>query len=561
MRIRCVLGIIVAFSTAAVAQSPEGNGPRAVLVEGTGEYSRPISTSSELAQEFFDQGLRLTWGYYFPDAAASFLEALRHDPDHPMIYWGLALATGPNPNSRYMGLPDDPEGEGKRAIEAARRNRARATEKERAFIDALYVRHDTETHPGREERGQAYLEAARALAERFPGDGDAVALYADAFMTSSPWEYWDRDGAPMPGTLEVAAALERVIEGNRTHPGANHLYIHLFEASLEPERALPHADRLEALMPKAGHIVHMPSHIYVRVGDYARSIASNERSVAADEAFMSQWGDTPFPSFTTYPLSATMHATHAKDFIRYSATVQGNYETALELARGSEEVVLRTRGLDNGRAQRTVATVWLVHKIFGKWDALLEEAEGAGPPKPGYPYLDGMWHYARGSADVGRGRLAEARKELDALEEVLSAEEEALGGLLVMANPASKILKIAALGLEGEIAQGTGELDAAIDAFEAAVELEDSLGYMEPPDWAQPMRHYLGAALVEAGHHQRAERVYREDLEWTQNNGWALYGLWQSLRGQGRDDEAEKARARFEDAWSGVDVMLERSRF
>jgi hypothetical protein len=473
-----------------------------------------------------------------------------------MIYWGLALATGPNPNSRYMGLPDDPEGEGKKAIEAARRHRARASQAERAFIDALYTRYDTSTYPERDARDRAYLDAAKALAEKFPDDGDAVSLYADAFMTSSPWTYWDRTGAPMPGTREVAAALERVIDRHPDHPGANHLYIHLFEASLEPERALPHADRLEALMPKAGHIVHMPSHIYVRVGDYARAISSNERSVAADEAFMAQWGETPFPSFTTYPLSATMHATHAQDFIRYAATVQGNYETAIELARASEEVVLRTRGLDNGRAQRTVAMVWLVHKIFGQWEALLAER---GPPEKGYLYLDGMWHYARGSAYVGLGRLDEARAELEKLEAV--ARASSLEELLVMANPASKVLQIAVLGLKGEIAQKTGELDAAIDAFEAAVELEDTFGYMEPPDWAQPMRHYLGAALVDNGRYHYAERVYREDLSWNQNNGWALFGLWQSLRGQGKDDEADSVRSRFTESWHGADVTLERSRF
>jgi tetratricopeptide (TPR) repeat protein len=553
-----IIAALIILSS-AVASCRGGNSedgtPRAVLVEGTGDYGRPISTSSPDAQKFFDQGLRLTYGYFFPDALASFQEALRLD-SHPMIYWGMALAIGPNPNSRYLGFPDDPAGEGRKAIQEAIRLTPNASEMDRAFIEALHVRYDVETYPDRETRDQAYLQQARSLAERYPDSSDAATLYADAFMTTSPWSYWDSGGRPLSGTLDVAEALERAMERDPRHPGTNHLYIHLFEASLEPERALPQADRLAGLMPVAGHIVHMPSHIYVRIGDYARSIETNERSVAADKTFLAAWGDTPFPQTTTYPLSSVFHSAHSRDFIRYSATVQGNYRKAIDAARASERVVLDRVGLDAGRTQRTVATVWLVHKIFGKWDALLAEP---GPPAQGYPYLQGMWHYARGSAYVARGDLDGAGEELHALR--AAAADPKMPGLLVLANPASTLLQLAAFGLEGEIAQARGTLDAAIASFEAAVEIEDALGYMEPPDWAQSMRHYVGAALLAAGRPVDAEQIYLRDLRWSQENGWALFGLWQSLRDQGKAAEAEQVNARFLKAWAGADVELGASRF
>lgn len=526
----------------------------AVLVEGTGKYTRPISTDSELAQKFFDQGLRLTWGYYFPEAIASHQEALRHDPDHPMIYWGLALALGPIPNSRYFRFPDDPLGEGKKAIDRARELIDKASEKERAFIEALYVRYDSSTIADRDARDDAYLKATKALMELYPEDPDAVGLYADAHMTTTPWNYWDEAGLPRKGTEEVAAALEKLMERRPDYPGANHLYIHLIEASPTPERALPQADRLEALMPIAGHIVHMPSHIYVRVGQYAKAIATNERSVAADEKFLAIWGDHPFPMIGTYKLSAQFHASHAYDFIRYAASVQGNYEKAIEIARISAERTPQHR-IEHGMGQRNLATVWLVHKMFGKWDALLAEDE----PMEGYPYIEGMWRYARGSAYVGRGNLAQAEEELATLHTI--AKEKALESVLTMAAPATTILKLAALGLEGEIKQAKGDLEGAIAAFESAVRIEDTLPYMAPPDWAQPMRHYLGAALLEAGRAKEAEKVYREDLSWNQNNGWALFGLWQSLRDQGKSADGEQVRALFEDAWKGADVKLTASRF
>ncbi len=529
--------------------------PVAVLVEGTGVYSRPVSTESESAQQFFDQGLRLTWGYYFPEAIASHQEALRHDPDQPMIYWGLALALGPNPNSRRNGLPDDPHGEARKAIDRAMQLIDNANEVERAFIEALHVRFDADTNPDRNARDQAYLAAARTLFERYPEDPDAGTLLGDAYMITRPARsYWAADGQPLQGTAEAAAALERVMAVRPDHPGANHLYLHLLESSNMPEQALPAANRLEALMPGAGHVVHMPGHIYVRVGQHAKSIEQNERSVAADEAFLAAWGDLPFPKTGTYPLSAQNHRRHAYDFIRYSAAIQGSYAKAV-VAAGDARAHEPEERLRRGAADKTIATRWLVQKMFGRWDELLAEER----IMEGTLYLDGMWYYTQGSGQVGRGELEAAEHSLSQLRAV--AEDPVSRTLQRASNSVAVLMELAAFGLEGEIKEAQGDLDGAIAAFESAVAIEDTLAYTEPPDWAQPMRHYLGAALLEAGNAVEAERVYRRDMSWNRNDGWALFGLWQSLEAQGKTDEAEAVYADFQDLWTEADVQLSRSRF
>lgn len=532
---------------------PEGQA-LAVLVEGTGVYSRPISTDSELAQQFFDQGLRLTWGYSFPESIASYQEALRHDVDHPMIHWGLALAIGPNPNSRYGRLADDPQGEGQVAISRALELMIGAGPKERALIETLYVRYDRDSFPDRDARDQAYLEATRTLYQLYPEDPDVVTLFADAYMVTTPWDYWEPDGQPKPSTEEVARALENIMALHPGHPGANHLYIHLIEAGPTPERALPQADRLGSLMPIAGHVVHMPSHIYVRVGQHEKAIASNERSVAADGSFLEIWGNTPFPQIGTYGLSAQNHRRHAYDFVRYAAGIQGNYKRAIEAGHTALEHEVET-SIEQGPGQRTVAAVWLVHKMFGRWDELLQEERS----RKNLPYLDGMWFYVLGSAHLGRGEIELAEQALADLQQVRGTP--ALETVIARKNPVSTILELAALALEGEIWQSHGDLDRAITAFQAAVQIEDNLTYTEPPDWAQPMRHYLGAALLEAGRAAEAEQVYRRDMEWNQNNGWALFGLWQSLEAQGKTEESQEIYAEFQRSWSNADVNLSRSRF
>ena len=526
---------------------------RVPLVPGSGIYSRPISATSPESQAYFDQGLRFAWGFFFPESIASYQEASRLSPSHPMPYWGMAHAMGPNPNSRYGRMPDDPLGEGLKAITKARALVENASALEAELINALWILYDKVSIQDDHQRDVAYMAAARALNGKYPEDADIAALYAAAYMCIGRWDYWDADGNPKSETAEVARALDAALAITPGHPGANHLYIHLLEASLEPEKALAAADRLESTMPIAGHVVHMPAHIYVRVGQYAKAIANNVRSQAADKKLAKIWGDAPLPNLGTYPLSHKMHAPHAIDFIRYAATVQGNYEIAISAA-NQAAAHINQENVDMRGGQKRISAPWMVNKIFGKWQLLLDH----DPQYLGRPYLDGMWSYAKGSALAATGDLEGARMEsrkLSTLANSPNADEFRVG-----ATPASAVLKLSSLLLAAEISQASGDLPGAIASFTAAVEIEDQNNYTEPPDWSQPVRHYLGAALLEHGLAARAEEVYRRDLRWNQNNGWSLFGLHQSLIAQGETEEAAQVFEAYERAWKNADTEITRSR-
>lgn len=526
----------------------------AILVEGTGTYSRKITTDSGLAQKFFDQGLRYAWAFHFPESIASYQQAAVHDPSHPMIYWGMAHAIGPNPNSRYSRMPDDPKGEGLKAINKAMSLIENANPMEKEMILALHILYDKESISDDNLRDEAYMEAADVLQQKYPTDPDIVSLYAESYMNIGRWDYWEKDGTPKSATSKVANALESVLEKSPNHTGANHLHIHLLEASQEPERALGSADRLEATMPIVGHVVHMPAHIYVRVGQYNKAIDSNMRSVKADSEFLQIWGDLPFPDIGTYPLSAKIHPPHAIDFIKYAATVQGNYKVAINAAK-KMEALMDPSNVGAVRAQTGIAGPWLVNKIFGKWDELLDTK----PAVTGTPYLDGIWSYSIGSTYVAKGLLSKAKQELDNIKSILSLED--VDQYRVGANPVSVVLKLAELALIGEIHEAEGDLESAIEAYSAAVVIEDQNNYTEPPSWLQPMRHYLGAALIDANDPIKAEAVFRRDLSWHKNNGWSLFGLWKSLEMQGKSEEAEQIFNDYEQSWVDSDVILTRSRF
>ena len=526
----------------------------AILVEGTGTYSRKITTDSGLAQKFFDQGLRYAWAFHFPESIASYQQAAVHDPSHPMIYWGMAHAIGPNPNSRYSRMPDDPKGEGLKAINKAMSLIENANPMEKEMILALHILYDKESISDDNLRDEAYMEAADVLQQKYPTDPDIVSLYAESYMNIGRWDYWEKDGTPKSATSKVANALESVLESSPNHTGANHLHIHLLEASQEPERALGSADRLEATMPIVGHVVHMPAHIYVRVGQYNKAIDSNMRSVKADSEFLQIWGDLPFPDIGTYPLSAKIHPPHAIDFIKYAATVQGNYKVAINAAK-KMEALMDPSNVGAVRAQTGIAGPWLVNKIFGKWDELLDTK----PAVTGTPYLDGIWSYSIGSTYVAKGLLSKAKQELDNIKSILSLED--VDQYRVGANPVSVVLKLAELALIGEIHEAEGDLELAIEAYSAAVVIEDQNNYTEPPSWLQPMRHYLGAALIDANDPIKAEVVFRRDLSWHKNNGWSLFGLWKSLEMQGKSEEAEQIFNDYEQSWVDSDVILTRSRF
>ena len=471
------------------------------------------------------------------------------DPSHPMPFWGMAHAMGPNPNSRFARMPDDPRGEGFKAINKALDRINRATPLEAKLIRALYVLYDSKTFPDKEKRDQAYLSAMRSLNQEYPDDPDIAALYAASYMSIRRWDYWDKEGNPKDETIPVAEALEHIIAQDISHPGVFHLHIHLIEASFKPERALVSADSLEATIPIVGHVVHMPAHIYVRVGQYSKAIENNIRSQAVDKQFAEIWGDYPLPNIGTYPLSHKIHAGHALDFVRYAATVQGNYETASKSAWQMANRITSDNIMLMG-GQKRVSAPWLVLKIFGKWDELL----ALTPAHQGTPYLDGIWSYTLGSAHLAKGNMDLALRELKKLKAIVDAPNA--DQYRVGATPASAVLKLAAYGLEGEVLVAEGNLTGAIEAFSAGVDIEDQNNYTEPPDWAQPMRHYLGSALLKAGKPEEAEIVYRRDLKWNQNNGWSLFGLHKALIAQNKKDEASQVYNQWQEAWTEADIIL-----
>ena len=536
-----------------VEQEKQQTEALAVIVPRGGTYSRAISTDSEQTQIFFDQGLRFAWGFFFPESIASYQQASLEDPTHPMPYWGMAHAMGPNPNSRYVRMPDDPKGEGLKAITKAKELIGRANPLEAKLINALFVLYDKESISDDNDRDRAYLAVMREINLQHPDDSDVAALYAAAYMSIARWNYWDIEGEPLDETLEVALALEHIMETDMTNPGVLHLHIHLVESSLEPERALISADGLEATVPIAGHVVHMPSHIYVRIGQYDKAIESNVRSQQRDKEFAEIWGDLALPNLGTYPLSHKIHAGHAIDFIRYAATIQGNYEVAIDAAdqlkASSNEHQHSMQGYE-----KNMASPWHLNKIFGKWDALIGQTASHSDT----PYLRGMWAYSLGSAYANTGDLDSASEQLKILRAIV--DEREVDKTRVTVTSVSGILTLAGHGLEGEIKETRGDLEGAITSYLLAVELEDKGNYTEPPAWAQPMRHYLGAALLKANSPERAEKVYRRDLRWNAENGWSLYGLHESLADQGKTKQAAAAFARYEAAWKHSDTALTASR-
>ena len=521
----------------------------AILIPGSGTYSKKISTQNKEAQQFFDQGLRLAWGFYFPESIASYLEAARHDPDHPMPYWGMAHAMGPNPNSRYSGMPDDPKGEGLKAIKKAMDRIENASDMEAKLIKALYTLYDKDANPDAKQRDQAYLAEMRKLNRDYPNDPDIAALYANSYMSIQRWNYWGDQGKPISETLLVAEALEHIMSKDLSHPGVLHLHIHLIEASAEPERALVAADNLERTIPIVGHVVHMPSHIYIRVGQYEKALEQNIRSQKVDKEFAKIWGDLPLPNLGTYPLSHKIHSGHALDFVRYAASVQGNYNLASESAWAMANSI-KDKQIMIMQGQKKVAAPWQVLKTFGKWDEILK----LKPKHSGTPYLDGIWSYVKGSAYLSKRNTEQARLELNKLKQIINSPD--VDKYRAGATPVSRVLKAAAYGLEGEIFLADSKYPEAIEAFTLAVELEDQNNYTEPPDWPHPMRLYLGSALISAQKFKEAENVYKRDLDWHKNNGWSLFGHHQSLLLQGKTDEAETIYKEFLLAWQQADIKL-----
>jgi tetratricopeptide (TPR) repeat protein len=489
--------------------------------------------------------MMLAYGFNHAEAARSFREAARLDPKCAMAYWGMALVMGPNIN---MPMPSEAEAKAYEMIQKAVVLKSNASERERAYIDALARRYSPEEKPDRNELDRAYAEAMRQLHERYPNDLDAATLYAEALMDLRPWNYWTRDMQPYPETKEIHRVLELVLALNPNHPGAIHYYIHSVELG-RPELAEAGAERLWKLAPGAGHLVHMPSHIFRRIGRYADASKSNEDAIVADEDYITQCR-----AQGVYPLAYYPHNIH---FLWDSATMEGRSHVAIEAARKSASSIPNGAWREVPLLHQFVVAPLFAHTRFGKWDVILSEPR---PPEES-PFWTGVWHYARGLAFTATGRLDQAARELNSLEGI--AAEKSLDGFRVTfsRNGAKAILDIAVEVLSGEMAAKQGDYDKAIARLHRAVLLEDNLIYNEPPDWHVPARQSLGAVLLEAGRAAEAEAIYWQDLERNRENGWSLFGLMQSLRAQGKEEQAVLVEKRFRKAWSQADVTLIASRF
>ena len=508
-----------------------------------GSHTFPVSTRNKLAQKYINQGLNLSYAFNHAEAGRSFREAARLDPSLAMAYWGQALVLGPNINAAMA-----PENE-VLALELVRKAaslRSKASAREQALISALEKRY-TGNAEQRKANDKAYAAAMRDVHGQFANDLDIAVLYVESMMDLNSWGYWMRDGYPLKGTTEIVALTESVLKRNPNHPGAAHFYIHLVESTSTPERAEKAADTLLTLMPAAGHVVHMPSHIYQRVGRYADSIKSNQLAMAADEAYLAHRHAQGM-----YPVMYTPHNIH---FLWFAATADGQSRLAIESARKVAATVNDTAlaGVPATAVFRIVP--YWAYARFGKWNEILQEP---APPSTN-AFLKGGWHYARGLAFVATRQLQQAEQELDALREIM--KNGSLDWPLFSLNTARAVLSIGPEVLAGEIASARGQFDTAIAHLERAVRLEDSLAYTEPSEWQSPPRLALGAILLESGRPAEAETVYWEDLRRNRNNGWAFYGLLQALRLQNKDDQAALIEARFKKAWERADVELNASRF
>jgi tetratricopeptide (TPR) repeat protein len=548
MRIVAVLLSLVLVAPPACAQhrhepTPSSASRPAPLFEGLGPVRHPVSTRNPTAQKYFDQGLRLSYAFNHEEAGRSFREAARLDSTCAMAWWGAALVLGPNIN---LPMSAEAEAEAYLLIQKARVLAPGAGEAERAYIEALGHRYGADAGAARASRDSAYANAMRGVMKRYPDDLDAAVLAAEALMDLRPWDLWTLDGKPQPGTEEIVAILEGVLKRSSDHTGAIHLYVHAVEASPEPGRAERHAERLAELAPYAGHLVHMPTHIHLRLGKYDDAVELNERAVAADRDYIRKHGVTG-----VYPMMYYPHNIH----MRWSALLsQGRRKDALEAAAELEEAVPLSMVREMPMVEFFRVARHLTMARFGLWEEALREKA----PEPGLPLTTAAWRYARGLGLSATGKEDGARAERDSLAALAEAlPADAYFGL----NPAAPLLRFAAAHLSGEIAFRAGRLDEAVRLLTDAAGRQDSLRYDEPPPWQQTARQSLGAALLAVNRPAEAEAAYREDLARYPENGWSLYGLTQALRAQKKTKEAGAMEARFRKAWAKSDMKLQASRY
>ena len=532
--------LLVSPVAATAATRPDTH--RIPLFENLGTLHHAITTSSNQAQQYFDQGLRFIYAFNHEEAIHSFEEAARLDPSAAMAYWGIALALGPNINA---AMDKSHERRAWESVQKARQYRTHISAAEQAYIDAISMRYSDKSH-ARSTLDKAYAGAMRSLWQKFPDDPDAGVLFAEALMDLRPWDLWTAEGRLKPGTEEIVLTLEAVLAHMPDHPGACHYYIHAVEASLTPERALDCARRLPALMPGAGHLVHMPAHIFIRLGHYHEAAQRNEEATQVDRDYLAGrnlQGDY-----------ADSYYSHNLHFLWASLVMEGRRDEALNVARQL------TGTIDEAEARKDKAKefylptpLWSMIR-FGQWDELLHEL----PPAQALRLHQGIWRLGRGLALASSGRLPGAEGE----HVVLMGLTKRLGRDRTPEERTQRtVLKIAERLLAGEIASRRRQYDEAIKLMTEAITLEDGLPYTEPPFWPIPIRHYLGALLLTAGQPAEAEKVYRADLVKNPQNGWAYFGLLQSLRAQRKNNGVKTVEPQFKEAWAHAEVALTASRF
>ena len=540
-RLVCAL-VVFSVCVAAVAQHEMHSGSKpATLMSGLGDLHHPVSTSNPQAQQFFDQGLRLIYAFNHDEAGHSFKRAAELDPKLAMAYWGIAEAVGPNYNDpasddRFKAAHD--------AIQKALDLSGNGSAIEKAYIEAMVKRFPGDPKADRRKAAEDYRDAMREVVKQYPDDLDAATLFAESGMNLHPWGLWHPDGTPEAGTEEIVSTLESVIRRDPNHLGAIHYYIHAVEASRSPERALAAANRLATLAPAAGHIVHMPAHVYIRTGDYESAVKTNQKAATADEAYIKASGAQGI-----YPM---MYYSHNLHFIAMCSAMNGNYAESKKAADMlAAHVAPAVKDMPPLEGFMTIPMA--VEVRFHRWNDILT----AKPPDPAMKVSTVFYHFARGMALAATGKVADAEAEHKLVSEAEQATPEDVVFAMPVNNKAKDILKIAKNVLGAKIALAKKDNEGAITMLRQAVVIQDSLKYNEPPDWFFPVRESLGAVLLSSGNAVEAEKVFREDLEHNPRNPRSLFGLREALKAQKRDYDAGFIQKQFEASWKGTGPALQ----
>jgi tetratricopeptide (TPR) repeat protein len=530
---------VLALSTAETLAGPKRS--QAPLFDGLGNHHHAITTDAPLAQRYFNQGVVLLYGFNHEEAIRSFRAAAQADPDCAMAYWGVAYALGPNIN---RPMPDSAVPEAWQALQDGLARLDKVSPREQAYLQALAKRYEPEPVADRSRLDRAYADAMREVTRKHPDDLDAATLFVEAVMDLMPWDYYQLDRKPKPEMVEAIDVLRSVLRRNPDHPGANHFLIHALEAGPTPEDALFSADRLRALNLQAAHLIHMPSHIYVRTGRYFDAIDVNAEAARVDRRYIAQCRAQGFYPSVYYP--------HNEHFLWFANLMAGRAKDAIKVARRIEELELDARcgPYPLIEAPRFRHLTYITLARFGRWEELAREK----PPAEEFPLDLAFWHYARAMGEIAQGDVASAAERLTEVRRI--GELQALKDMDSPVFPATMVYAVAEAVLAGKVAIARDQISVGLDHLKRAVSLEDSIPYMEPPFWTTPTRQTLGAALLEAGMAADAEGVFRADLDRNPRNGWSLYGLQQALKQQRQDFAADAVGREFAQSWSRADSPL-----